>query len=726
MKSLEDIRVDFNSSVAGDYSLRKARLADFEFAFISESQWAGSYADNFQNKPRPVFNKIARYINRVIGQKQRLAINARIISASNEATDEDAEVLQSIWRNDQNRGDGAEARENADLEAFTCGMGAIKLTTRFEDEENPDNDRQMLQTEEILSAVSSVFFNAGAIKKDKSDAKQGWHLVRANRRELEEEFGVSIASYPQSICQTYYFDWNVDSTKDVYVAHYYEVSERKVTEYVFDINGAEFYVKVVGGKRTDAEGNEIDKKDFEELVKDKDIDFEVTNRKEKVVEYALLSGDQFLIKPRKTVFKEIPIKVQYGYHIVINGVSYWWGEATLLRDPQLYFNSYMSAMMQIMSESQISRPEYTPEQIARYANQRTKLVQDNPNFLMSDPIKNKDGSIAHLGPVAQHQPPSIGTGLQASGQQLESLLAEIGGTGQSTVPANVSADAITQINQREDDTYQTLFQNSMHNTKALARCWIPAAQKIYFSNPRQLRALAEDGSYSQIETLAFGVDDNGDIGNVRNKALGKYDVEVKAGESYQSKKEAEKAGNLEILQFTDTATPKGQMVLNNVILASTGEGTADLKRIARFENIQIMLSMGIDPQPKTDEERQYIQQLQQQQANQGQQPDPNMILAESEAQARIMEGQAALQNEQNDAQANQIKAGELQLKAGALNLKQRELEIKAADMGVKMENTRADTASKIVDIENKQVDTASKRIDNGQKMFNSLIGQSPA
>ena len=46
-------------------------------------------------------------------------------------------------------------------------------------------------------------------------------------------------------------------------------------------------------------------------------------------------------------------------------------------------------------------------------------------------------------------------------------------------------------------------------------------------------------------------------------------IEVKAGESYQSKKESEKAGNLEILQYTDTATPKGQMVLNNVILYIT-------------------------------------------------------------------------------------------------------------------------------------------------------------
>jgi len=724
MKTLEEIRVDFNTSVAGDYELRRARLTDYEFAFVSESQWMGSYAENFENKPRPVFNKIAKYIMRLVGQKQRMAINARIVSASDEATDEDAELLQSIWRNDQNRGDGAEARENSDLEAFTCGMGAIKLATRFEDDEDPDANLQLLETQEILGAVSSVFFNAGAIKKDKGDAKQGWHLVRSNRKELEDEFGVSFSSYPQSVTNTNYFDWGTDSTKDVYVAHYYEITHRNVSEYTFDVNGAEFYVKVVGGKRTDSEGNELSKEEFNQFTEE--FDFKVRKRKEKVVEYALLSGDKFLIKPRKTVFKEIPIKVQYGYHIVINGASYWWGEATLLRDPQLYFNSYMSAMMQIMSESQISRPEYTPEQIARYANQRTKLVQDNPNFLMSDAVKNPDGSIAHLGPVAQHQPPSIGTGLQASGQQLESLLAEIGGTGQSSVPANVSADAITQINQREDDTYQTLFQNSMHNTKSLARCWIPAAQSIYFSNPRQLRALAEDGSYSQVKTLGFGVDDNGDIGHVKNKAAGKYDVEVKAGESYQSKKEAEKQGAIELLKFTSTDTPKGQLLLNNAILADTSEGNNDVRRIARFENLQIMLNMGIDPQPATDEEREYVQNLVQQQNNSQEQGDPNMVLAEAEAQARTMEGQAALQNEQNDADLNQIKAGELQIKAAAIDLKEKELQIKAAEAGVKMENTNADTASKIADIENKQVDTASKQIDNSQKIFTSLTNQSPA
>ena len=724
-KTLEDIRIDFNNSIAGNYELRQARARDYRFAFVNESQWEGSYAENFENKPRPVFNKTCKYIMRLVGQKQRTAINARIISASDEAVDEDAEILQSLWRNDSYRGEGSDAIEMADLEAFTCGFGAYKVVSKFEDEENPDSDKQYLGLEPISSAISSVFHNAGAIKKNKSDATQCWQLVRTNRKLVEDEFGVTVSSYPTGVSNDY-FNWNTDSTKDIYIAHYYEIVINTITIYTFDINGAEFVVTVRAGKILDQEGNELTKDELKSFRDDAD-DEEIVRRKEKVVEYSLLAGDQFLIKPRRTPFKTIPIKVQYGYHIVINGIEYYWGEATMQRDPQLYFNSYMSAMMQLMAEPQNAKPEYLPEQIARHANQRTKINQDNPAFLMSDPVKDAAGNVTHMGPIAIHQPPAIGSGLQASGAQLESLMAELGGTGQSTLPANVSAEAVEQINQRADDTYQTLFQNSMNTIKEAAYCWISAAQVLYFSNPRNLRALAEDGSFSQVKTLQHGVDDQGNIGLVKNTAKGKFDVEVKKGESYQTKKEAEFKAAKEMLPFTDPASPIGQIVLNDAILAQTGEGMDDAKRLARFNNISIMMAQGIDPKAKTEEEEAFVgRKIQEQQQAEQSQKDPNLIMAEAESQARIMEGQAALQNEENDANANQIKAAELQLKAAALDLKDKELQIKAAEAGVKIENTNADTASKIADVENKRVDTASKQIDNSQKIFSSLSNQIPA
>ena len=700
MKDINEILVDFNHSVTGSYDKNQQVIEDIRFAKIPGAQWYGSDADQYRNKPKPENNKIARQINRILGQYMRLEMNAKIISASEEATDEDAEMLQSRWRNDFNISDGIEGTQNAADEAFHGGFGAFKLVASYEDEESPNEDYQSLNITPVYSAASSVVFNAGAYRKDKRDAKQGWHLVRVNRSETEEEYGVSLAPFPEATTNYNYFDWTCDNTKDIYIAHYYEVIKKKITE--FDFNG----LKIIKDGRTykDEFGNKYDKEMIDDLKEG--VEFEKKTKTIQYVEYALISGDQFLIEPRRTPFRTVPIIPQYGYHQVINGIEFYCGEVCRQRDNQRFLNMGFGAMMEIMAQPQVEVPEYLPEQVQRFASMHANRIVENYPYMMSDPVKDKSGNITHMGPVGTHTPPQIGTGMQAAMQYLNQNLDEQGGTGQSTLPSNTSAAAVQQLNDRQDDSYQPMFQNAMQSLKAACEVWISAAQKIYFQNERTLRLESADGSYSQIKTMQYKFDEDRQmIGPFKNSALGKYDVVVKAGEGHKTKKEADKSDNLEILQYTDTATPKGQMVLNNLILSSSAEGTQDARRIARHENIKIMVDMDIDPQPKSDEERQYVEQLMQakEQAAQNPQPNPQMVLAMAEAQARKDEGQAAIQNEVNDAEKNRIELLKLQLR-------DKELNIKAAEVGVKVENIRMDTMEKQANIRGKNIDNVTKMI----------------
>jgi predicted porin len=123
-----------------------------------------------------------------------------------------------------------------------------------------------------------------------------------------------------------------------------------------------------------------------------------------------------------------------------------------------------------------------------------------------------------------------------------------------------------------------------------------------------------------------------------------------------------------MLQYTDTTSPKGQMLLNDAILSTTGEGSADARRIARFENLGFMLNMGIDPQPKTDEEKQHVQQLAMQQQQQPQEPDAMMVAAMAEQQKAMAEQEGA-QNKRIEIQSNhELKMLELNLKAESIKI----------------------------------------------------------
>lgn len=684
MKDINEILTDFRDAIAGSYDINEQVVADIEFSFLPGAQWRGADYDQFRNRPKPENNKLARQINRILGQYQRLEMMPQIMSASDDATDDDAEILQSRWRNDFNSSDGIEALYNAADEAFTGGFGAFKVVANYEDEEVADERYQKLGLEPIYSAASSVVFNAGALRKDKADAKQGWHVVRVNRKEAEEEFGVSLASFPEAVSDIDCFDWTCNTNKDVFVAHYYEVVEKKITEYNF---GA-LIVTRDGRKLTDNFGNKFERDEFE-LLKES-TPYEEKRKKIKYVEYALIHGNGFLTKPVKQPFKRVPIIPQYGYHKAIRGVEFYCGEVMRQKDNQRFLNMGFGAMMEIMAQPQTQTPEYAPEQINRHAQSHANHTVENYAYLQSDPLRNPDGSIAQIGPVHIHQPPQIGTGLAASLEFLNNNIAEQGGTGQSTLPANASAEAVKEVNGREDDSYQPLFQNAMQSLKAACECWIPAAQQIYFSNERSLRVQSPDGSYSQVMTMQYELRPDIGFGPFKNSAMGRYDVTVKIDESHKTKKQAERSDNLEILQYTDTATPKGQMVLNNVILSTPGEGTQDVRRIARFENIQIMLSMGIDPQPKTDEEKAYVEQLIQQQAQQANNPQADaaqqalIAQASADAEARIMEGQAAIMNEEND----RIKLSIDKQKADNDTAK---VQIQAAEAGVKIDKTIAET-----------------------------------
>ena len=685
-----DNLIAFNRAIAGCYDSSRQMAEDLLFAKVAGEQWRGSDSRQWANKPKPENNKIAKSINRLLGQFERLELNARISSASEHATDEDAELLQSRWRNDFNMSDGIEAQQVAADEAFTCGFGAFKIVAEYEDEENPNPDLQNLSIAPIQSACTSVVFSAGATRKDKQDANRAWHVVRVDRCSVEDEYDTTISSFPQ---KTSIFDWEVAGTGDIYIAHSYEVIEKNIREYRFD---DDYVITVDGRKRTDSMGESVSKEDFDELIDY--VEYELIRRRVKYVEYSLLAGDQYLIKPTKTPFKTIPIIPQYGYHAVINGIEHVCGEVTRQRDPQRFENMGMGALMELLAESQTTTPEYLPEQIDRFALPHSRKNVDKPAYLMSDAVKDKQGNIVQMGPVAQHQPSQVGSGLMAALNYTSTALNEHGGTGQSTIPSSVSGQAIQQINDRQDDAFQPLMQNAMQATKALCKCWIPAAQTLYYSNPRSLRVIGQDGTISQTKTMQTE-ERNGVVGPFKNSAPGRYDVSIKAGESHKSQKEAERAAAVEILQYTDTGTPIGQMALLMAVQSTTGDGAQSIRQMARMNEIKILISEGADPKLKSDEEKAFAQQFMQQMQAAQQNKAPS--LQEAEAQARIMEGQAALKNEENDAFKNQIELAKLENERFAL-------QIKAQEAGVKMGEGMANTELKTAQAANQRVETITK------------------
>lgn len=663
----EEMRLAFNDA-SSDTEMRDACERDMLRFWLDGQWWAGSYGKQFKNRPKPEFNKIFKGIMRITGSINDMELNSEIVANSTEADEEGAELLQKKWRNDYTMSDGAEASEIATMEAVVGGFGCTKQTVKYVNPENPNSKEQYICIEPIRSAYSSVFFEAGAVRKDKSDADRGWHLIRTNRKKVEAKYGVNVVSFMTGNSTTQNQSTRLDyqTERDIYLAHYWERQNITLTIYDFSAMTPLRITHTPGEGYFDDFGEKYSKTDVDEMI---ELYAEMTDgekppkekREIKVVYYALADGEKWIEGPMKTPFKRIPLYPRYGYHAELNGQEYYCGEVRKKTDIEMFHNMFGSQMMQLASASQKAKPEYTPDQIARYKDQRARAEIEDVPYLVSD-IDRSNPNSPIAGPIGFHQPPQIGTGLAAAGQFLGQQLAEENGIGQATTPANTSAQAINAVNERTDDTYLPMVRSIMHAIKAECEGYIPAAQTIYFSNPSKIRVMGRDGKSEFVATMEMMQLPSGEYGPYGNNPRGLYTVNVKQGEAYKDNIEATIEQNLTLMQSVGSDTVAGQILAyqNMKLLNKLNDPIIDM--ISMAGQLELIASKGLPYEPQSEEEAKIMQMIQQrmsQQAQGAQAQQQAMLQAqlsavEGEAQARVMEGQAALMNEQNDAVKNQV------------------------------------------------------------------------
>jgi hypothetical protein len=212
-------------------------LQDRRFYSLAGSQWEGPLWDQYENKPKFEVNKIMLAVIRVVNEYRNNRITVDFVSKDGTENDRLAEVCDGLYRADEQASVADEAYDNAFEEAVGGGIGAWRLRTVYEDEEDPEDDRQRIRIEPIFDADSSVFFDLGAKRQDKSDAKFCFVVTSMTRQAYKDTWGDDPTDWPKIIHQ-YEFDW---CTPDVvYVAEYFKVEEKTETIRIFQaIDGTE-------------------------------------------------------------------------------------------------------------------------------------------------------------------------------------------------------------------------------------------------------------------------------------------------------------------------------------------------------------------------------------------------------------------------------------------------------------------------------------------------------
>lgn len=548
-------------------------LQDRRFYSIAGAQWEGPLTDIYENKPRFEVNKVHLSVIRIINEYRNNRITVDFISKDGSKDDKLADVCDGLYRADEQDSGAQEAYDNAFEEAVGGGFGAWRLRTVYEDEEDDDNERQRIRIEPIYDADSSVFFDLGAKRQDKADAKYCFVLYSIPRKQYTEEWGDDPTSWPKEIHQ-YEFDWLTPDV--VYLAEYYKVEEVKETINVY---------RLVDGKEeryTDEELEDDDGKLRNMLISTGAVLVRVKKARKQRVHKYIMSGGGVLEDCGYIAGKHIPIVPAYGKRWFVDNVERCMGHVRLAKDAQRLKNMQLSKLGEISALSSVEKPILLPEQVAGHQMMWAEDNLKNYPYLLVNPLTGADGSQQPAGPVAYTKspniPPAMAALLQITEQDMQDILGNQ--TGADKLVSNISGKAVEMIQQRLD--MQTFIYLS-NFSKGMRRCgeiWLSMAKDVYVENGRKMKGMDSMGESYQVELMRPNISETGETVFENDLASAAFDVAVSVGPSSESRRAATVRALTAMMAITQDPEI-GQVLANMALMNMEGEGVDDARSFFR-------------------------------------------------------------------------------------------------------------------------------------------------
>ena len=599
-------------------------LQDRRFYSLCGAQWEGPLSNQYENKPKFEVNKIMLSVIRVVNEYRNNRITVDYVSKDGTENDKLAEVCDGLYRADEQSSVADEAYDNAFEEAVGGGIGAWRLRTVYEDEEDPEDDRQRIRIEPIFDADSSVFFDLGAKRQDKSDAKFCFVVTSMTRQAYKDTYGDDPASWPKIIHQ-YEFDW---ATPDVvYVAEYYKVEEKTETIRIFAaIDGTE-------ERYTQADfANDETLEETLIAIGSREVRQKKVKRK-KVRKY-VMSGGKVLEDAGYIAGKNIPIIVVFGKRWFVDNVERCMGHVRLAKDAQRLKNMQLSKLGEISALSSVEKPILTPEQVAGHQVMWSEdNLKDYP-YLLVNPITGQNGEQTISGPVAYTRSAAIPPAMAALLQITETDMQEILGNpaGADKMVSNISGKAVEMIQARVDGQAFIYMSNFAKGMKRCGEIWLSMAQEIYVEDKRKMKTVDQAGEVGMVELMQPTINqETGEMVMANDLSAASFEVNVEVGPSSSSKKQATVRALTGMLQIT-TDPETAQVLSAMAMMNMEGEGISDANAYFRKK----LLRMGV-VKPTEKEAEEMMAEMQ------GQPQDPQAMYlqaASEEATAKAAKARA--------------------------------------------------------------------------------------
>lgn len=586
---LSRIDVDFEHS----HDNQMESYEDRRFCFVNGAQWDGDVGLQFANRPKYEFNKIQLSVVRIYNEwaKNRFTVDFR---PNNNIADADtAERLQDLFRADERDSNADEAYSTAFLEGTSGGIGAIMLKAEYEDEFGEDDDKQRIRFEPIFEADSTVYWDAGAKRYDKADARHVTVVKSMSCASYERKYKKEVESFGE--LDNISFHW-VDGD-NVKVAEHYEVTETKrdITklEHEHEDEPVTLYKDDEG---YDEQLDALLAQDYYIIV-DKKI-------KQRAIKGYVIDGSGIIEEMGVIAGDYLPIAPYYGKRMYVSGREVTQGHVRLSKDAQIAYNLQMSGLIDLASRPQDEIPVFTPEQIKGHSQLWARKDVDRLPYLTINATKDANGQVIGVGAQSYTKSPQIPAAMGALIETSGGIISELTGNqsnGEQLV-SNVSTESVEMVQDKVDAQAYIYLDNFGKTMAHIGRIWLSMAQVIYDEQEREMTGLGHDDQDSMV-VINKPIMKDGKLAYENDMQGGKYKVTVDVGEAFSTQRD--KTVKRLVSMLPTVQDPEDYSALYNTILSNQeGEGMRDLSQFARKK----LISMGVvEPNEEEAKEMQAAQ-----------------------------------------------------------------------------------------------------------------------
>ena len=598
----------YRDAVRHDRDNREAALDDLKF--LAGEQWDPIVERRRIAEGRPclTINRLPQFVRQVTGDLRlnKPAITVRPVDDG--ADTKLADTLSGLIRNIESVSDADTAYIQAAEHSIACGMGHFRVSTHYLSEDAWEQEIRV----EAISNPFAVVWDPAASKLTREDARYCFVLARVDREAFREMFpdaGLASMDRPHVV------DWeDWVNRESVLVAEYWikkpitRVLARMPDGAVLDMTDAP--PEIIA--QATAEGAQLRRSEGH-----------------KVCSY-LISAGEVLAGPFDWPGRHIPIIPVIGSEIQIGERVVRHGMVRFAKDPQRSYNYHTSADVEFAALQPKAPFLATVEQIKGLEEEWARANQDNHSVLVYNPDPQAGG------PPQRVQPPVPSAAMGALAARAAEDMKGVTGIYDAALGArsNETSGRAILARQREGDVGSFHYIDNL--SKAIAHCGrilVDIIPKIYDSE-RVIRVLGEDGDI-EIVQINVALPD----GTLRNDlAAGRYDVTVRSGPSFSSRRDEAAQAMMEFMRvYPPAAGAIGDLVADAMDWPGAKEIAARLKA---------MMPPGLAEKAKADARGEPPPEMP------PQPPGPEQI----EAQAKAQKAQADAVKAEAEAMKAQIEA----------------------------------------------------------------------